>query len=174
MVHWVNWQHSLSLNHDLICLERIGWREGWRDQQAGYRGGLEIGVGGHGCHVSMCKCVCLRMFVCILKRWNEALQQPWSIRGRERHGSVVTQQYTQRPPKPPPQSFSFFYSTSNQPLYNFFLGGWRYTRKQSLSLRNTGLQNTGYWYWWVYNVLLDSPSFTTNKAILNCCSFHYK
>lgn len=67
----------LCLSHDLICLEWIGWREGWRDQQAGYRGGLEIGVGGHGYQDSMCTCVCLWMFVCVLKRWNEALQQPW-------------------------------------------------------------------------------------------------
>ncbi len=117
---------SLSLNHDLICLERLGWRDGWRDQHAGYRGGLEIGVGGHGYHVSVCKCVCLCMFVCILKRWNEALQQPGPFGGGKGSGSVVTQQYTQRPPKPPPQSnlchFSTLPPTSLQFLFFFCRG----------------------------------------------------
>lgn len=75
---------AAHLNHDLICLERIGWREGFagRIQKGVWKLGLVGGRGGvmaatSAC-VNACACACLCVFK---KRWNEALQEPWPLGG---------------------------------------------------------------------------------------------
>lgn len=136
----------------------VGW--GWLEGSAGriQRGSGNCGWGSW---------TCVPAHVCVyFKKVKWGTSATLTIGGRERHGSVVTRPYTQRPPTPPPQWF--FYS---QPVYHFFLKNWHYTRKQSLSSWNSDLQN---WYRWVHSALLGSPLPPHNKAKLSCWSCHYK
>lgn len=120
--------------------------------------------------------MCVPLHVCVyFKKVNWGTSTAWTIRGGKGTDQwSPSQQYTQRPPKPPPQSLSFFYSTSNPSTFFFFCRGLIFHKKTVVSLWNFGLQNTGCWCWWVYDVLLGSPLPPQNKAILRCCSFHYK
>lgn len=81
-------------------------------------------------------------------------------RGRERHGSAVTQQHAQRPPKPPPHALAFSPPKLPAHISSFFFEGADIAEENRLTKQR---------HCWVCNKSVGSSLPPHNAALLTRC-----